>query len=238
MIKILQISSTQIIRVVFTLLFFNVSALTFAQQDLELDNRLLVKFSPFSLAEPETVVFQGGLEYFFSPKVSVQSEIGFNGGVFGVPSGRRRNEDFSLWRSKSEIKFHQKEFYWGFEFFLVQKDLIRNDDSFTPFQQQIWYQQARIDFEVYGAAVKFGRQVFISDNILLDFFAGYGLRSRYREVTVIELSDNQQGTSFSGQNNPLNDRYRYLGWDYIQHFSLGLKMSFLVRKKNTTPDLK
>ncbi len=236
--KIFQMSPRQIIQVVLTLLFFNVSALAFAQQNSELANRLLIKFSPLSLSEPETVVFQGGLEYFFSPKVSIQSEIGLNGGVFGVPSGRRRNEDFSLWRSKTEIKFHQKEFYWGFEFFFVQKDLIRNDDSFTPFQQQIWYQQARIDFEVYGAAVKFGRQVFISNNILLDFFTGYGLRSRYREVTVIELSNRQQGTSFSGQNNPFNERYRYLGWDYIQHLSLGMKMGFRIGKKNRIPDLK
>jgi len=56
---------------------------SYAQQDLGLEQQLLVKVSPLSFFEPETIVIQGGLEYFFSNKVSIQSEIGVNGGLLG-----------------------------------------------------------------------------------------------------------------------------------------------------------
>lgn len=87
--------------------------MSFAQQSLELDNQLIFKTSPLSLFEPETIVIQGGIEYFFNPKFSIQSEVGLNGGLVGIPSGKGKNENFKLWRSKNELKFHTKNHYWA-----------------------------------------------------------------------------------------------------------------------------
>jgi hypothetical protein len=212
-------------------LLFSVGVFTtgLAQQRLELDKALLVKISPLSFLEPETIVIQGGIEYFFTPKFSIQSEIGINGGVFGIPSDRGKNEDFSLWRSKSEIKFHQKKFYWGFEFFYVQKDFIRTDDSYRPFKIKTWYDTAQINFQVFGTGLKFGHQVYISDNILLDSFIGFGIRSRYREIDVIELSEIQNREFFDG-NFWAGDRYRFNGWDSVMHFTIGIKVGILTGK--------
>lgn len=204
---------------------------TFGQQLLDLDKTLLIKISPLSFIEPETIVIQGGVEYFFNPKISFQTELGINGGVFGIPSERGKNEDFSLWRSKSEIKFHQKKFYWGFEFFYVDKDFIRTDDYYTPFKQKIWYDKARINFQVYGTGLKFGRQHWVSDNILLDSFVGIGIRSRFREIVVIELSENQNRDLFDG-NFWTGDRYRFEGWDSVMQFSLGIKVGILTGAKD------
>ncbi|WP_075351831.1 hypothetical protein [Algoriphagus marinus] len=204
---------------------------TFGQQLLDLDKTLLIKISPLSFIEPETIVIQGGVEYFFNPKISFQTELGINGGVFGIPSKRGKNEDFSLWRSKSEIKFHQKKFYWGFEFFYVDKDFIRTDDYYTTFKQKIWYDKARINFQVYGTGLKFGRQHWVSDNILLDSFAGIGIRSRFREIVVIELSENQNRDLFDG-NFWTGDRYRFEGWDSVMQFSLGIKVGILTGAKD------
>ncbi|HCX76239.1 MAG TPA: hypothetical protein DHU93_13480, partial [Algoriphagus sp.] len=53
---------------------------SYAQQDLGLERQLLIKTSPLAFLEPETIVLQGGIEYFFSNKISIQSEIGVNGG--------------------------------------------------------------------------------------------------------------------------------------------------------------
>lgn len=201
-----------------------------AQQRLELDKTLLVKISPLSFLEPETIVIQGGVEYFFTPKISVQTEIGINGGVFGILSERGKNEDFSLWRSKSEVKFRQKKFYWGFEFFYVVKDFVRTDDSYTPFNQKIWYDKARINFQVYGTGLKFGRQNWVSDNILMDSFFGIGIRSRFREIDVIELSENQNRDLFEG-NFWAGDRYRFNGWDSVPQFTIGIKVGILTGSK-------
>jgi hypothetical protein len=201
-----------------------------AQQRSELDKALLVKISPLSFLEPETIVFQGGLEYFFSPKFSVQSEIGFNGGVFGIPSGRGKNEDFSLWRSKNELKFHAKKFYVGLELFFVQKDFIRSDDSYSAFNDTTWYDTARINFQVFGTGLKFGHQAYISDNILLDSFLGFGFRGRYREVDVIELSA-FQSSEYPEKFFLASNRYNFEGWDSVPHITIGVKIGILTGKQ-------
>ena len=204
---------------------------SYGQQVLDLDKILLVKISPFSFLEPETIVIQGGVEYFFTPKISVQTELGFNGGIFGIPSGRGQNEDFSLWRSKSEIKFHQKKFYWGFEFFYVDKDFVRIDDSYTSFKQKVYYENARVKFQVYGTGLKFGRQHFVSDNILLDSFFGIGIRFRNRSVQVIELAEDQNPDFFDGSFLE-GDRFSFEGWDSLPHFTLGIKVGILTGNKD------
>jgi hypothetical protein len=200
---------------------------SYGQQVLDLDKTLLVKISPFSFIDPETIVIQGGVEYFFTPKISAQTELGFNGGVFGIPSGRGKNEDFSLWRSKSEIKFHAKKFYVGLELFFVQKDFIRSDDSYSASNVTTWYDTARINFQVYGTGLKFGRQHFVSDNILLDSFFGIGIRFRNRSVQVIELAENQKPDFFDGSFLE-GDRYSFEGWDSLPHFTIGIKVGILT----------
>jgi len=199
------------------------------QQRAELDKALLVKISPLSFLEPETIVIQGGIEYFFSPKFSIQSEIGFNGGVFGIPSGRGKNEDFSLWRSKNELKFHTKKFYVGLELFFIQKDFIRSEDSYSAFDIATWYNAARINFQVFGTGLKFGHQAYISNNILLDSFVGFGFRGRYREVDVIELSAFQSSEYFE-KNFFGSSRYDFEGWDSVPQFTIGIKVGILTGK--------
>jgi hypothetical protein len=200
---------------------------SYGQQMLDLDKTLLIKISPLSFLEPETIVIQGGVEYFFTPKISLQTELGFNGGVVGIPSGRGKNEDFSLWRSKSEIKFHAKKFYVGLELFFVQKDFIRSDDSYSGSNVTTWYDTARINFQVYGTGLKFGRQHFVSDNILLDSFFGIGIRFRNRSVQVIELAENQKPDFFDGSFLE-GDRYSFEGWDSLPHFTIGIKVGILT----------
>ena len=75
--------------ILLSLLFGIISTNTYSQQLPELDKTLIIKTSPLALFEPETIVIQGGMEYFFSPKFSVQSELGVNGGIFGINSSRK-----------------------------------------------------------------------------------------------------------------------------------------------------
>lgn len=219
------------LRLTFLLLFSaGIFTPSLAQQRPELDKALLVKISPLSFVEPETIVIQGGLEYFITPKLSIQSEIGVNGGIFGIPAGRGKNEDFSIWRSKNELKFHAKKFYWGLEFFYVQKNFIRTDDSYTPYRIETWYDRANIKFQVYGTGLKFGRQDYISPNILMDSFVGFGIRSRYREVDVIELSVDQNREFVDGLVG--GERYSFEGWDSVPQFTIGIKVGILTGKQD------
>jgi hypothetical protein len=212
-----------------SLLFFGLLPLkNFAQQLIELDNKLLIKTSPMALFEPETIVVQGGIEYFFSPKLSIQSEIGINGGIFGIPSGRGKNEDFKLLRSKNELKFYTKKHYLGLELFFVNKDFIRTEDYFSAFNNRIWYNKAHIDFQVFGAGLKFGKQKYISQNLLTDTFIGIGIRSRYRKINLLEVSPNQEKEDEYFLN---SDRYRFNGWDYIPHLTMGIKVGILTMKR-------
>lgn len=197
-----------------------------AQQDLGLEKQFLIKVSPLSFFEPETIIIQGGLEYFFSKQVSIQSEIGINGGLFGMPAGRVKNENFKIWRSKSELKFYSKKYYWAIEFFVVNKDFIRLDDHYTPFKREIHYDQARIEFQVFGGGLKFGKQLFTSKNIVLDLYGGLGIRSRFRDVQVLELAEFQSRGLFE-IGNPFAERYRFTGWDAVPQLSLGMKVGIL-----------
>lgn len=216
--------------ILLSLLFGIISTNTYSQQLPELDKTLIIKTSPLALFEPETIVIQGGMEYFFSPKFSVQSELGVNGGIFGINSSRKKNENFSLWRVKNELKFYSKKYYWGLELFFVNKDFIRTEDFFVPIKNEIFYDRAQIDFQVIGTGIKFGKQEFVSQNILIDYFVGIGLRSRNRKVEVLELSPNQGREEFF-ENFLSSDRYRFNGWDYIPNLSLGFKVGFLTKKR-------
>ncbi|WP_425636239.1 DUF3575 domain-containing protein [Algoriphagus yeomjeoni] len=214
------------LRVLVCLLFLGLIPLkTFAQQHLDLEKKLLIKTSPLALLDPETFVIQGGIEYFIGPKFSIQSELGINGGVFGIPAGRSKNEDFKLWRSKNELKFHTKNYYWGLELFFVDKDFIRTDDYFFDSNSTTWYNKAHIDFQVLGTGLKFGKQKYISQNLLLDSFLGIGIRSRYRKITMLEISPDQEQEDEYFLS---SDRYRINGRDYVPHFTMGIKVGILT----------
>jgi hypothetical protein len=202
-----------------------------AQQNLELKRQTLLKISPLSLLEPETVVLQGGAEYFFNEKISVQTEVGLNGGVFGIPSGRKKNSEMSVLRVKAELKLHTKKNYWGLEVFTVQKDFLRVDDFVSASPLAVYYNHAKIDFQVYGAAVKFGRAIFTSSNLLIERFVSLGIRTRFREVRVLEFSQNQN-PEFTESFDFLGDRYRFQGWDAVPHVSVGFKVGILSVKRN------
>lgn len=202
-----------------------------AQQNLELKRQTLMKISPLSFLEPETVVLQGGVEYFFNEKTSFQSEVGVNGGAFGIPSGRKKNSGMTLWRVKTELRLHTKKNYWGLEVFTVQKDFLRVDDFVSAFPLALYYDHAKIDFQVYGAAVKFGRAIFTSSNLLIERFVSIGIRTRFREVRVLALSQNQN-PEFSESFDFFADRYRFQGWDAVPHVSVGFKIGIFSNKRN------
>ncbi len=213
------------------LIFSGTLIQSLAQQNLELKRQTLMKISPLSFLEPETIVIQGGVEYFFNEKTSFQSEVGVNGGVFGIPSGRKKNSEMSLWRVKTELKLHTKKNYWGLEVFTVQKGFLRVDDFVSAFPLALYYDNAKIDFQVYGAAVKFGRSTFASSNLLIERFVSIGIRTRFREVRVLELSQNQN-PEFKESFDFFADRYRFQGWDAVPHVSMGFKVGILSVKRN------
>lgn len=201
---------------------------TFGQSNLDLNKRLLVKTSPLALFDPETIIIQSGIEYFLTPKWSIQTELGFNGGHFGLPAGRIKNEEFKILRSKNEIKYHFKKFYTGIEFFYVHKDFIRNQDSFFNGSETLFYERSKVNFEVLGYGLKIGRQVFVSNNLLVDSFFGLGARHRHRDVSPIEigiLPEDEFGyRGFLG-----GERYTFAGWDVVPQFTLGFKIGILTR---------
>lgn len=209
-------------------LFFSFAAQS--QTKLELGRKTLIKVSPTSLLEPETIVLQGGAEYFLNDRISFQSELGLNMGLLGLNSSRRKNENFKLWRSKNEIKWHTKKNYWALEFFVVQKDFTRNEDFYfnSLLQDQVYYDKARINFSVFGSGLKFGRQVFVSKNILLDSFGGIGIRFRNRSVKPTELSVNQNPEEFTESFISFGERYQFEGKDEAPHFTIGFKIGILT----------
>lgn len=209
---------------------FGLSISALGQNSLELEKKTLIKVSPTSLLEPETIVLQGGAEYFFSDKISIQSELGLNLGLFGVNSSRGKNEHFKIWRSKNEIKWYTRKNYWALEIFTVQKDFTRNEDFYfnSQLQDQVYYNKARINFSLYGSGLKFGRQVFVSKNILLDSFVGIGIRFRNRSVRPTELSVNQNPEEFTESFISFGERYQFEGKDEVPHFTIGFKIGILT----------
>ncbi|KPQ10797.1 MAG: hypothetical protein HLUCCX10_15545 [Algoriphagus marincola HL-49] len=63
----------------------------------------------------------------------------------------------------------------------------------------------------------------------MDLYGGLGIRSRHREVQVLELAE-FQSREFFEIGNPFAERYRYPGWDAVPQFSLGMKVGILTGK--------
>jgi hypothetical protein len=203
-----------------------------SQSNLAFDKQWIIKASPLALLEPETFVVQGGAEYFLSPRWSIQSEIGINPGVVGLPAGRFSHEDFKLWRSKNEIKYHFPKFYLGSEFFFVGKDFLRNNNSYNSGTERIYYDQAKVNFWVYGFGVKIGNKNHLTKNLLLDKFIGLGGRHRYREITPTGNFYSMSPDGYVPGGNVFGgERYSFNGWDKVPHLSLGVKLGYALTKK-------
>ncbi|TDQ17535.1 hypothetical protein DFQ04_2189 [Algoriphagus boseongensis] len=214
------------LRLFFSLSLALIASVGFAQVGLFSKNDLQIKISPLALFEPETIVIQGGIEYFWSGKVSTQSEIGINGGLFGMEAGRGSNENFAFFRSRNEIKVHLKKGYVAAELFYVQKNFERLNDGYFNGELGIGYERAAIDFKVIGHGLKIGWEKFVSKNIVIDRYLGVGFRHRNNQVEVLEGGTPGfpvESGSFTG------DRYRYLGWSTVPNLTLGLKIGIMTK---------
>jgi len=97
---------------------------------------------------------------------------------------RGQNEDFSLWRSKSEIKFRSEKIFTGISSFsLCRRILSEQMISTVPFKIKTWYDTAQINFSsLLVPGLKFGHQVYMADNYIIGFFIGFlGFGSRDRK---------------------------------------------------------
>lgn len=202
------------------------SEIAIAQKGVFSRNDLQVKTSPLAFFEPETIVVQGGLEYFWSEKISTQAEIGINGGILGIPAGRNRQENFEFFRSRNELKFHLKKFYLASELFGVWKNFEMLDDGYYDSQQGIAYERAAIDFRVLGGNIKIGQQKFTSKNIVIDRYIGFGFRERTNSVLVLEgESVGFESSAWTG------GRYRTLGQSLLPNLTVGIKIGIMTNKK-------
>lgn len=219
-------SSKLIIRTLFSLIFLGISGQATAQKNQGLDNRLLIKYSPLALAELETIVFQGGVEYFFNDSVSWQGEIGLNSGVFGANAGRDQNSDFSFIRFRTEVKWYLPTSYLAAEVFVLSKDFDRSNDFFYNLENNISYQLANINYFSTGAMVKIGSQKFIGKRVLFDKYIGLGFRLNRNSVNVLE----GETIGGDGPSSFMEDKYRSEGWGLRPNLTIGFKFGFLTGK--------
>jgi hypothetical protein len=215
-----------LICILFTLFFLGIPGLVSAQKNQGLDKRLLIKYSPLALEELETVVLQGGIEYFLNDSLSWQGEIGLNSGVFGANAGKDQNSDFSFIRFRSEVKWYLSRSYVAAEVFVLAKDFNRQNDFFFDGATNISYKTANIRYFSTGAMAKIGSQKFISKRILFDKYIGLGFRVNHNDVKVSE-----GGTIGGDGPSPiLEDKYRSLGWALAPTLTIGFKFGFLTGK--------
>ena len=188
-----------------------------AQKNQGLDNRLLIKYSPLALAELETVVLQGGIEYFLNDSLSWQGEIGLNSGVFGANAGRDQNSDFSFIRFRTEVKWYLPSSYVAAEVFVLAKDFDRQNNFFFNGETNISYKTANIRYFSTGAMAKIGSQKFIGKRVLFDKYIGLGFRVNHNDVKVSE-----GGTIGGDGPSPiLEDKYRNLSWALAPNLTIG-----------------
>ncbi|MCH8331827.1 MAG: DUF3575 domain-containing protein [Bacteroidetes bacterium] len=152
---------------------------------------LVVKFNPLGLLEPITT-FQGGIEYLVAERVSFQHELGIyipNGPFSSLSDGY--GQGFSI---RNELKYYLGKNQRGLDGGYVSglflfKHMLNDHNSIK---------------RVYGLSLKGGRQWIFNNNLVLDVFAGAGLRKR-----------------------SLENRYDY--WDYwgiLPSVHLGFKVGF------------
>jgi len=202
---------------------------------------LILKTMPTTMFDLDNT-FTFGVEIPFKKVFSFQQEIGWGNPNLNVWKRERQvYPDRVNWRFRTQVRhyFHENKshtgrLYWGAEYF--RKDIFINQPRSTGRQCNAqtrvcaYFEDVNVETHraIGGLHLKFGYQGKISNNVVLDFFMGFGLRN----INVSNDADIQDEDFFLGGGIiRLDFRPTNLGNYTTPSIALGFSVGYEIKKK-------
>ena len=184
--------------------------------------------------------FTFGAEIPFQKQYSFQQELGWgNANTNAWDSERSRYPDKTNWRLRTQVRYyfhetkkHSGRFYWGAEYF--RKDIFINQVKSIGQQCNpntgvcAYFEEMNVQTHraINGLHIKIGFQVKNRDNLVFDFFTGFGLRNiKVSNNAPTGGINNQLDRIFIGFNSLVPDNYT------TPSIALGFSVGYEIKKK-------
>ena len=190
--------------------------------------RWVLKFAPLSMLDPHSTI-QFGAETKIGKRSTLQQELGYGHVSFSTAGASTHNKypDREVWRARTEYRFYYQRTktpflgnYFAVDLLFKQLNASRNvafgracegGGNFNGFFGggcgYYEYQNKTLYRYTWGLNFKFGRQITIPEtNLLLDFYAGFGLRYIHNPATTSSLTPLYEGEQIQDASNRYNSR--------------------------------
>jgi hypothetical protein len=148
----------------------------FSQIDSAKKGKVVLKYAPLSILDPNLTTLQFGLEYYLSDKYSIQIEYGQKIPFSDSASLRSSFKGGNGFRIKTETHYHFTSNYVGLELFYWQN----NYSSYDALLDTVLNRTERFDYKVkkqaLGAALKYGFMIKVFKRVDLEIYGGVGLK--------------------------------------------------------------
>lgn len=165
--------------------------------------RLLIKTSPLTLLDPSTSVLMLGLEFRPVPRIGLELDYGFKFTPLQLFYWNQNKANIRYQKFKLEGRYYiprseRQQWYVAAEAFYVPQSYDLKSGTYERGDERRAYDQAHIEREVRGAALKAGMMQRLGQRFWLDMALGLGVRQR--EVRYQTLNDRTANPMFDAPN--------------------------------------
>ncbi|RYD83467.1 MAG: hypothetical protein EOP53_00780 [Sphingobacteriales bacterium] len=208
------------------LLFF---ANTQAQENKSPQGKLIIKFAPLALFDPNRSVIQSGLEYKPLQWLGLQLDYGLKFTPLQALAWTNGRENFRYYTLRAETRFYiynldETNFYLATEAFYLPHKYRLYDQFVERNGVEYRYDYADIEMKIIGGAIKTGFVVPVISKLNVDLYFGFGLRQRNIKHKTHEEVALQQ-PKFYEFFEPIE---LHEGAKTVPHISLGVKISYVL----------
>lgn len=146
-------------------------------------DRLLLKLAPLTLLDPSTSALMLGLEFRPVPRVGLELDYGFQFRPLQLFDWNLNKTNLRYHKFKLEGRYYiprtkRKQWYLAAEAFYVPQSYTVGRGTYQRGDEQRAYDQAHIEREVGGGALKAGQMRRLGQRFWLDMALGLGVRAR------------------------------------------------------------
>ena len=200
-------------------------------QQTDIREKLVLKFAPFSLLDPNRSVIQFGLEYKPLEWLGLQADYGYKFTPLQIFAWNSAKENHKYFTLRAETRFYFKpvdvfKFYLATEAFYIPQTYRLYNATVIRDTVEMQYDYSDINRSAIGGTLKAGATVNLGKRFMVDVYAGLGIRQRsIKHHTHIEtpLPD----YLFREWTSPVE---LHEGTKTLPHISLGAKIAYVLMK--------
>lgn len=198
---------------------------------------LQVNIAPLNVFDPVTGVFQIGVEKRLSQRIGLSLDYGFKFNHFSFYYLKNERKNYKYYKAKAEIKYFFKlnstdrsvisNPYMAIQGFYFPQQYRKDSSWIVENGKSYRYAYSNIKRKVVVASILLGEQKYIKPRVVLDYYAGFGIRRMtiaHQPINAVEgyRSEPKEWSPI------IIDQYN--GVFYRAHMALGIKVGFLLLK--------